>query len=1001
MPRGRALAARGEHMGSRASSLGVGAVRVVVALLGAAPLLALDPARPPSRYGHDVWLTRDGLPQEFVQAVTQTRDGYLWIGSLGGLVRFDGVRFTVFDPSNTPGLKDARILALCPGRDGSLWIGTAAGGVSRLERGQIRPLDAPSAPDDRSLRYVRSLHESADGSLWVGTSGGGLRRFRQGRRVTSEEPVSPGHTVTAVHEDRGGRLWFGTTEGLAVLEGGRLVRDAAGRALPHGFVYFIFEDRAGTIWVGSRGGLTRIKDGAATSFTRRNGFPADAARAMGQDRDGNLWVGTLGQGLLRLSGDRFVPFTSRDGLSNDHVTCLHEDREGSLWVGTQRGLNRLKDVPFTSYTTRDGLSHEAVNSVLRARDDSIWVGTDGGGLDRIRDGRVRAFTARDGLGSDYIGPLFEARDGSVWAGGDGYVSRIAEGRVTTYRTDASGERRFVSLLGEDEQGRLLVGAGDRPLTWFDSGRLVPYDAATDRGQYRFSVTRDRKGALWFGTVEGLGRLESGRYTLYTEKDGLPDDTVHSVYEDADGTLWIATTAGLSRFRDGRFVSFAGPGGLGGGVVSQVLEDDAGSLWMNGRRGIVRVRKDDLDAFAQDRVSPVPFTVYGVEDGMESADYSASYIQPTGAKTADGRLWFATTKGVAVIDPRRLQVNRLPPPVVIERVLSDDDPVPLEPGARVGPGRKKFEFHYTALSFVSPERVRFRYILEGLDPSWTAAHDRRTAYYTNLPPGRYRFRVAAANNDGVWNEEGASFDFELQPRFHQTRAFQALVLAALLLAGWTVHRLRVARMEARFATVMTERNRMARELHDSLAQGLAGIALHAGALRQAEPEMTEGASRHLSTIERLVQSSLAEAKGSVWDLQPESLREGDLPAALASMARELTADTTVKTALEVKGTPRRLGRQAERNVFRIGQEAVTNALKHSQSEQVDILLSFEGDRVELRVRDHGRGFDPAVAPAASGFGLTSMRERAQQIGGRVTISSHPGQGTEVVLEAPAS
>jgi signal transduction histidine kinase/ligand-binding sensor domain-containing protein len=984
-----------------ASSLRPG-VGVVLAFLGAGPLAALNPGRPPNRYGHDVWLTRDGLPQEFVQAVTQTSDGYLWIGTLGGLVRFDGVRFTVFDSSNAPGLKDARILALCPARDGALWIGTAAGGVSRLEDGVIRPFEPPSESGDRSLRYIRSLHETADGSLWVGTSGGGLRRFRDGRRVPDEEPVSPGHTVTAVHEDRRGNIWFGTTEGLVMLQGGRLVRYTAGAALPHGFVYSIFEDRAGTIWVGTRGGLTRIDHGTMATLTRKNGFPADAARTIGEDREGNLWVGTLGQGLLRRSGNSFVSFTSRDGLSNDHVICLHEDQEGSLWVGTQKGLNRLKDVPFTSYTTRDGLSHDAVNSILRTRDDAVWVATDGGGLNRIKDGRIRIFTARDGLGSDYIGPLFEDREGSLWAGGDGYVSRIKGDRVTTYRTDAAGERRFVSLLGEDEQGRLLVGAGDRPLQWFDSGRLAPYDAVTDRGQYRFSVMRDRKGALWFGTVEGLGRYQDGRYALYAARDGLPDDTVHSVYEDGQGTLWIATTAGLCRFQDGRFVTFTGPGGLGSGVVSQVLEDDAGFLWMNGRRGIIRVRKEDLEAYAKGTASPVPVTVYGVEDGMESADYNPAYIQPAAVKTGDGRLWFATTKGVAVIDPRRLQTNALPPPVVIERVVSDDAPVPLGPGVRIPPGKEKFEFHYTALSFVSPERVRFRYLLEGFDQSWTAAHDRRTAYYTNLPPGRYRFRVTAANNDGVWNEDGASFEFQLQPRFHQTRVFQALVLALLLLGGWTVHRLRVARVEARFATVMAERNRMARELHDSLAQGLAGIALHAGALRQADPAMTEAASRHLDTIGRLVQSSLTEARGSVWDLQPESLRDGDLPAALESMVGELTGDTAVKTALEVRGTPRRLGRQTERNVFRIGQEALTNALKHSQSEQVDIVLTFEPDRIELRVRDHGRGFDPGALAGGTHecFGLTGMRERATQIGGHVTVNSRPGAGTEVVLEAPA-
>jgi signal transduction histidine kinase/ligand-binding sensor domain-containing protein len=990
-------------MGRSGASLRVAAAGLVLALVAAPRASALDPSRPPSRYGHDVWLTRDGLPQEFVQAVTQTSDGYLWIGSLGGLVRFDGVRFTVFDPGNTPGLRDARILALCPGRDGSLWIGTASGGVARLAGGVIQPFGAAAASGDRSLKYVRSLYEASDGSLWVGTSGGGVRRFRDGRRVAGEEPASPGHTVTAILEDRRGNLWFGTTEGLAMLQGTRMVRYDAGAALPHPYVYAIFEDRAGTIWVGTRGGLTRIKDGVPTTLTRKNGFPAEAARTMWEDRHGNLWVGTLGQGLLRMNGEGFASFAGQDGLSNDHVICLHEDREGSLWAGTQKGLNRLKDVRFTSYTTHDGLSHDSVNSLLRTRDDSVWVGTDGGGLDRIKDGHIRVFTSRDGLGSDYVGPLFEDREGNVWAGGDGYVSRVAHDRITTFRTDVTGPGRFVSLLGEDAGGHLLVGVGDQPLMWFDSGRLRPYEAAANRSQYRFSVIRDRKGALWFGTVEGLGRYQDGRYVLYAKKDGLPDDTVHSVFEDGQGALWIATAGGLCAYHDGRFVSFAGPDGLGGDVVSQVLEDDAGQLWMNGRRGIVRVRKQDLEAYAARGVSPVPSTVYGVEDGMESADYNSAYIQPAATRTADGRLWFATTKGVAVIDPHRLETNALPPPVVIERVSSDDDPLPLPPGVRIPPGREKFEFHYTALSFLSPGKVRFRYFLEGFDEDWTEAHDRRAAYYTNLPPGRYRFRVKAANNDGVWNEDGASFAFQLLPRFHQTRAFQALVVVLLGLAAWSVHRMRLARVEARFAAVMTERNRMARELHDSLAQGLAGIALHAGALRKAEPALTDTAGRHLDTIGRLVQSSLAEARGSVWDLQPELLRDGDLAAALASMARELTGDTPVRTVLEVRGTPRRLERQTERNVFRVGQEALTNALKHAGSGSVEMRLSFEPDRVELRVRDHGRGFDPGAHAGRdhTGYGLTSMRERAEQIGGRVTITSRPGGGTEVVLEAPVS
>jgi signal transduction histidine kinase/ligand-binding sensor domain-containing protein len=976
----------------------------VFLLCAASPLLALDPQRAPSRYGHDAWLSQDGLPQDFVGAITQTRDGYLWIGTLGGLVRFDGVRFAVFDSSNTPGLKDARISALCPGRDSGLWIGTAAGGVSRLEGGAVRVFEPAADASDRSLKYVRALLESRDGSLWVGTSGGGIRRFRDGRRVRDEEPGSLGHTITAIHEDRGGGVWIGsTTDGVTRVEGSRVVRYRAGDALPHDWVHAVFEDHAGAVWVGTRGGLTRLQGGRATRFTRAQGFPGDEARAIWEDRDRNLWVGTLGQGIVRWTGGRFESRSGQGSLSDDNVISLFEDREGSLWVGTQKGLNRLKDVAFTSWSRRDGLSHEQVNSLLRTRDDSVWVGTDGGGLNQLKDGRVRVFTARDGLGGDYIGPLFESRDGSLWIGGDRFVTHLANGRIKTYRTDPAGQGHFVSLLGEDASGRLVVSIGNQPLLRFDDGRLVPYDDAAGQGHYRFSMLRDRNGALWFGTTEGLGRLEDGRYTLYTEKDGLPDDTVHSVYEDEQGTLWIATIAGLCRYRDGRFFSFAGAKGLGTGVVSQVIEDSAGYLWMNGRRGIVRVRKEDLDAYADQRASSIPSTVYGTGDGMESADYNPSYIQASACRTKDGRLWFATTKGIAVIDPLRLAVNTLPPPVVLESVVADDDAVPLVEGARIAPGRKKFEFHYTALSFVSPEKLRFRYLLEPFDSDWTPEHDRRAAYYTNLPPGRYRFRVKAANADGVWNEAGSSFAFELEPRFHQTRWFRVLLFGLAVLAGFGLHRVRLARIEGRFAAIMGERNRMARELHDSLAQGLAGIALHAGALRKDEPALSPTGCRHLETIGRLVESSLAEARGSVWDLHPESLRHRDLAEALRAMIGELTADTPLRARLEVRGTPRPLGRQVERNIFRIGQEALTNALKHSQGGDVEMVLSFEDDRVELRVRDNGRGFDTqeAARRERAGFGLHSMRERAQQMGGRVTVTSRPGAGTEVVLEAPVS
>ena len=568
----------------------------------------------------------------------------------------------------------------------------------------------------------------------------------------------PGHTITAIHQDRHGDIWIGTTtEGVLRLSGTSVVRYR--RATPWPTTTSMRSSRTRRARSGWDARRTDAHPGRRTTlFTRSNGFPAEEARAIWEDRHRNLWVGTLGQGLLRWSGGSFAARAGEGSLSDDNVISLFEDQEGSLWVGTQKGLNRLKDVAFTSYSRRDGLSHEQVNSLLRSRDDSVWIGTDGGGLNQLKNGRVRVFTSAHGLGSDYIGPLFESRDGSLWVGGDGFVSHLSErpaynlsdgpdsprGRVISSPCWARTRRASSSSRSATSRCFASRPAGSCPTTGGRRRPLPLLDAARPGGR---AVVRDRRKASLVSRTAAT--------PLYTEKDGLPDDTVHSVYEDAQGTLWIATIGGLCRFREGRFLSFAGPTRPGSGVMSQVLEDSAGHLWMNGRRGIVRVRKEDLDAYAEGRVSSIPSTVYGTGDGMESADYNPSYIQASACRTGDGRLWFATTKGVAFIDPLRLPVNPLPPPVVLESARRRRrGRAPASRARASRPGRKKFEFHYTALSFVSPEKVRFRYILEGFDSDWTAAHDRRAAYYTNLPPGRYRFRVKAANADGVWNEGGA-------------------------------------------------------------------------------------------------------------------------------------------------------------------------------------------------------------------------------------------------------
>lgn len=720
---------------------------VVVALLCAREASALDPTRAITQYGHDVWWTKDGLPQNSVRAVLQTRDGYLWLGTLGGLVRFDGVRFTVFDRSNTPALRDNRISALWEAPDGALWIGTAAGGLTRLAGGAFESDVSPADTvlEARARRYVRSLAEAGGDGLWIGTNGSGLHRLREG---VFQPPRLPGTVVTAVLEDAAGTVWVGTSEGALRLR----PRGAAGWAvdragLPRAFVNALARDRRGAVWIAARGGLTRIEGERATTYARRDGFPAEVASALCEDRHGNLWIGTLGGGVVRMAGGRFTAFTAAQGLSNNDVLSIHEDREGSLWVGSRDGLNRLRDGHFTALTTREGLANDNVNSVRAGRDGSVWIGTDGGGLARVKDHEVTSYTARGGLPSDFVGPIYEASDGSLWVGADGRVGRLAAGRFVVFTTRDGVPSGFVSTIGEDGEGRLLIGVGEHALRQFRGGRFVPYLPEPDAIEYRYSMQRGRRGGIWFGTTGGLVHLEGGRYRIYTTADGLPDDGVHSVYEDAEGTLWLATLGGLARLRDGVFQSFARERLLGE-VVFQVLEDDSGHLWMNGRRGILRVGKADLEELARGTRAGVDVRVYDTADGLKSAEHELAYIQPAACRTRDGRLWFATTKGVVSLDPARHAANPLPPPLHIESFVVDGDALPVSDGRELPPGRSRFEFQFTGLSLLAPAKVRFRYLLEGFDRDWVEAGSRRAAYYTNLPPGSYRFRVVACNNDGV-------------------------------------------------------------------------------------------------------------------------------------------------------------------------------------------------------------------------------------------------------------
>jgi PAS domain S-box-containing protein len=782
-------------------------------MAGSRTAWALDPRKAITQYSHSAWQIEDGLPQNSINAIVQTRDSYLWLGTQEGLVRFDGVHFTVFDMKNTPGLIHNYVMALCEGNDGSLWIGTF-GGLARLKGGQFT---AYTTEAGLSNHVVRSIHAGRDGSIWIGTGGGGVNRFKDGTFTvyTTAQGLST-NDVNVVYEDQQGILWVGT-------EGGGLNRFVSGQVttfttkdgLAGNSVSALRQISDGSLWIGTATGLSRFKDETFTTYTTKDGLSDNQVRAVLQDQHGILWIGTNG-GLNRFKDGRFSVFAQRDGLSSNLVDTLYEDREGSLWIGTEGGgLNRLKDGKFLSYTKREGLSNERVRPIYQSRDGSLWIGTEGGGLNRIKDGQITTYTTKDGLPANEVRAIYESSDGSLWVGTNGGLSRWRGGRFTTYTTKDGLANNYVRAVWEDQAGDLWIGTSGG-LNRLTPGVLTTYtikDGLINNVVRILYQTKD--GSLWIGTNGGLSRIKDGRLTPFTPKEALSGIVILSFYEDSDGALWIGTGhGGLYRFKNGRFIAIRTTHGLYEDAAFHILEDAHGNVWMSGNKGLSRVSKRALDDVADGRSRSVTGVTYGIGDGMPSSECNTA--SPGGWKTTDGKLWFPTIKGVVVIDPDRLTSNRLPPPVVIERIIINKAALDVSQDNRRPAGKGELEFHYTALSFLAPERVRFKYRLEGFDRDWIDVGTRRVAYYTNIPPGNYRFRVIACNNDDVWNHTGAAFEFYLRPAFYQTWWFYGLCVLALVVMSLGVYRIRVRQITAQQKKLVRLVNERTQELQHEVA-----------------------------------------------------------------------------------------------------------------------------------------------------------------------------------------
>lgn len=958
---------------------------------------ALDSARELSQFGHEVWLTENGLPQNTVHAIAQTSDGYIWIGTEEGLARFDGVKFTVFDKQNTPEIKSNYIRSLLADRQGALWIGTAQGLV-RMLNGKFTLFTRDSGlPSDT----IQAVYEDRENNLWIATANGlGLLKSGGVTTFTTKERLISG-SIQALLEDSDGALWIATPYGVARIKDSKFTNYTVRDGLGGNSVRAIQQDRNGRIWFGSLGGLTSFDGSRFTTYTTRDGLPNDRIISLQADRDGGLLIGTAG-GFCRFGDGRFSGFNAGEALATSTILSLLEDLEGNVWIGTESGgINLLKDTKFTTYTVKNGLSNDLAKSIYEDHDGNVWIGTDGGGLNVLRNGKLNAYTTQDGLSSNVVLSLAGDNAGHLWIGTPEGLNRLRQGKFTTYTAADGLANNDVRSIYFDSRGNLWIGTRggltrlrNGVFKTFTEADGLPNDLVT-------TLYEDTKGNLWIGTFGGLGRLTNDEFTTFTTNDGLSSDAVISLHEDSDGTLWIGTNGGgLNRMKDGKFTTYTTSNGLLDDVVYRILEDGQNNLWLSCRKGIFHISKKELAEFAKGTITSIAPVAYSTADGMMTRECSGGG-DPAGWRGSDGKLWFPTIKGVAMIDPERLKTNSHAPPVVIEQVRIDDQSFAPSERLELPAGTTRFDLYYTAPSFVAPEKVRFKYKLEGFDKDWIDSGTRRIAYYTNLRPGAYTFRVIASNNDGVWNETGATFSLYLKPYFYQTYWFYAVCLLALAMLAWLLFRLRVRGLQAQFSAVLAERTRIAREIHDNLAQEMSGLSVQLEVVARTMPPGADAAMSSLDRARRQVRHGIAEARRYVWELRSPTLEGNDLPTALAETARRLTHDTAIHAQVEVNGTFRPLAQAVEGNLLRIGQEAINNAVKHAHAQRILVNLVFDTKRVQLIVRDDGRGFENHVTGNGRDghFGLIGMQERAAQLGGTLSIQSTNGSGTEVVADVP--
>jgi ligand-binding sensor domain-containing protein/signal transduction histidine kinase len=938
------------------------------------------------------WQSQDGLPEETVQTFAQTPDGYLWVGTSGGLLRFDGARFHLFAHENTPAFRENSVFCLLAAHDGRLWIGTDGSGLIEWQSGTFHAY--PVTPG-QTADFVRALAEDHNGVLWVATDDG-LFWARNGRLERADKPLGlPVFNVHAVLEDRSGRIWVGGSRLYSLKDGKSFEYSLPGNDSKNKVKSFL-QTSDGVIWVGTVGGLYRLQPGQ-DRFERVPGV-SGTIRSLRAAPNGELWAGAIGAGIFRIRGNRVSRLKAPSPLISNTVLSIFADSDQNLWLGTQAGMMRLSRTPVRVLALSEaadsdfgtvsldtdgslwaasnqlvhvqgeqakpfrfpGLGDVRVRNVLRSHDGSLWIGTDGGGVYHLSSQGTAHFTTREGLVNNFVRVFLESKDATLWIGTDNGVSHL----------DRGGIHNFTAQNG------------------------LAYNSIR-------SLLEDRDGTIWIGTEHGLSQYRNGEFVHDAMTGALGDEKVWALHQDADGGMWIGTRAhGLFRFRNGQLSHYTTSNGLASDSIYCILEDKQGHFWFSGPSGVMLLNRAELDAQAKDKDKLLSLRIFRANEGGKPTQFYGG-TQPAGALTRTGEAWFPTSQGLWSIRPDELDhpfVSNLN----IDSVTVDGRPVPLTGKLSLDAGSGRMEIGYEPVLLRSQDGLRFRYKLDGYDRGWTyASSQQRIATYTNLPAGKYTFLVETWETDHPEHEARASIEFIKKPYFYRMPWFVALCALFVALLSIFAYQLRMKQIHDRFKAVLAERTRLAREMHDTLIQGCVSISALLEAVSSGEVDDSESKSHMIDYAATQIRATVDEARQAVWNLRGEERASGDLGTALQRMAERVGREHGVEMVYHLHGIPFAISLPAAHELMMVAREAVFNAILHGHAQKIVAELSYSGESLSLTIKDDGQGFDASKAFSDEHFGLRGMKERIHQFKGKFEIESTPRQGTSVRIVIPRS